>query len=60
MTRSPYEDDEALAFADFEDFERVIEEMRAMGVIVDSGRRRNGRIVWITREQAERERLKLN
>jgi hypothetical protein len=44
-----------------ENIRRTIEELKAMGLIVDSGRRRrNGQIVWITREQAEAEKLKIN
>jgi hypothetical protein len=32
------------------------EELTAMGLIVDSGERRNGEIVWITAEEAARRR----
>ena len=43
-----------------EDIRKTILDLKHKGLIVDSGRCRKGQIVWITAEQAEVEKRKIN
>ena len=57
MTDATYDDDDGDGADEPtpENIRKALAELVRLGLIVDSGRRRGGRIVWITAEQAEAE-----